>query len=121
MDIPIWILVMMIFLMELVPLTMLGVGLWFINDPPEYGGMIGYRTKTSMKSAEAWAYAHKYVGRLWRVIGIAMAVSSVLIMVGVYFVFPDGFYYLCEAGGLVQCGIMLISCFAAEKKLQKLL
>ncbi len=57
----------------LIPLTMLILGFrWRRGRIPPYGGSVGYRTRRSLASPEAWAYAHVYFGRLWAILGAAM-------------------------------------------------
>ena len=39
--------------------------------PKEINNWIGYRTRRSMKSEDAWKFAHEYCGRLWWILGWA--------------------------------------------------
>lgn len=58
--------VFMLILVLLVPLIMIGLGAYYKNHPPKKINWIaGYRTARSMRSKEAWDYAHRHFGRLW--------------------------------------------------------
>ncbi len=62
----------------LIPLTMFILGLrWWRGRIPPYGGSSGYRTRRSLASPEAWAFAHVYFGRLWAILGAVMLPLSV--------------------------------------------
>ncbi|MCI9121447.1 MAG: SdpI family protein [Oscillibacter sp.] len=51
----------------LIPGCMLFVGRLFLTNPPrEINQSFGYRTARSMRSQEAWDFAHAYSGRYWR-------------------------------------------------------
>lgn len=55
------------------PVVMIGFGRLFEKSPPgEINGMLGYRTSRSMKSQDAWDFAQRYMGKLWRKIGWTM-------------------------------------------------
>lgn len=54
----------------LMPSVMVFFGLLFrSHPPPRINWVYGYRTSRSMKSLEAWDYAHRRLGRLWTVLG----------------------------------------------------
>jgi len=63
----------------LAPLTMIGFGRYFLTKAPKHiNGVFGYRTTMSMKNQDTWAFAHKYCGRLWFWLGLALVPLSVL-------------------------------------------
>ena len=63
----------------LIPILMILIGFMFIKKPPKNINIwYGYRTKMSMKSQEAWDFAHKMCGRLWIKLGILILVIIVL-------------------------------------------
>ena len=65
----------------LIPLTMLLLGhRWWRGRIPPYGGSSGYRTRRSLASPAAWAFAHVYFGRLWTILGAASLPLSVAAM-----------------------------------------
>ncbi|MDR2687798.1 MAG: SdpI family protein [Oscillospiraceae bacterium] len=58
-------------LLVLLPVTMLLFGAALYKSPPEEANsLIGYRTRRSMASKEAWAYANTYSGKYWVVCGL---------------------------------------------------
>jgi len=71
------------FVMDLlVPLTMILFGSRFEkNAPKEISAAFGYRTAMSMKNKETWQFAHKYIGRLWKIYGwLALLISAVIML-----------------------------------------
>lgn len=48
------------------------------SPPSEINGVIGYRTKASMKSQERWDFAQKYSAKFMGICGAAMVVLSLL-------------------------------------------
>ena len=58
---------------ELLPILMLVIGICFSKRAPKsINYVFGYRTARSMKSPEAWEFAHKYIGKIWRMLGAVM-------------------------------------------------
>ncbi len=61
------------------PLVMVVLGRRFQSAPPrEVGGSWGYRTARSVKNRETWEFAHRYIGRLWKRMGLVLLPISVL-------------------------------------------
>ncbi|QNO14190.1 SdpI family protein [Alkalicella caledoniensis] len=59
----------------LIPVSMIIIGILFRTRPPKNINYIyGYRTKRSMKSKEAWDYAHKLCGAAYLLMGILILV-----------------------------------------------
>lgn len=74
--------IFMLVLNLLIPLTMIGFGLLFLKKAPKnINFAFGYRTEMSMKNRETWEFAHRYCGRLWLVIGLALLPVSALPMI----------------------------------------
>jgi len=66
----------------LVPACMLYFGRRFQKKPPkEINSLFGYRTARSMRSQEAWNFAHTYSGRFWYRAGWPTAAVSAVWMV----------------------------------------
>ena len=64
-----------------IPVSMCIAGLrWRRGKIPRYGGASGYCTKQSQRSPAAWAFAHLYFGRLWTILGAAMALLGIVAM-----------------------------------------
>jgi len=50
--------------------------------PKEINAVFGYRTTMSMKNKETWQFAHKYIGKLWKMCGwLVLLISAVVIIV----------------------------------------
>lgn len=65
----------------LIPGAMIFIGTRFLKKPPaRINSLYGYRTARSMRSQAAWEFAHRYCGRLWRVLGWVLLPLSVLAM-----------------------------------------
>ena len=61
------------------PAVMIGFGRLFEKNPPrEINAAFGYRTSRSMKNQDAWDFAQRYMGELWRKVGWAMLPLAVL-------------------------------------------
>ena len=77
--------IFMLIMALLCPVTMIILGNRFMKNPPESITLrSGYRTSRSMKSPETWAFAQKYFGRLWFIIGIITVPLSIIPMALVY-------------------------------------
>ena len=72
--------------MLVTPLIMVGFGVLFMKNPPKsINSLYGYRTKRSMRSQDAWNFAHRYFGKLWLVCGlvsIPLSLLPILFVVG---------------------------------------
>ncbi|MDR1668548.1 MAG: SdpI family protein, partial [Oscillospiraceae bacterium] len=71
--------IFMLIIDMLIPITMIGFGSYFVKSggPQEINTLFGYRTSMSMKNKDTWAFAHKYCGKLWRLIGWVILFPSV--------------------------------------------
>lgn len=56
-------------------------GIWGKHPPKEINSTSGYRTNMSMKNQYTWRFAHKYVSKIWVVLGIVMAFVSILFLI----------------------------------------
>lgn len=61
----------------ILPICCIYYGNIFIKNPPEMNVSKGYRTSKSMRSKDAWFFAHDLLGRIWRVLGVALLVLSI--------------------------------------------
>ena len=105
----------------LIPLTMLGLGLrWRRGRIPPYGGSVGYRTRRSLASPEAWAFAHVYFGRLWTVLGAAVLPLSVAAMLPCRGGDSDRIGWWGLGVCLVQGVVMLAPMIATESALRRM-
>ena len=63
----------------LIPLVMIVGGmLMWKRTPKKINSVYGYRSARSMKNLDTWTFAHRYVGRLWWVIGWIILAPTVL-------------------------------------------
>ncbi len=49
-----------------------------MSPPSQINDLRGFRTKRSMKNQDMWIYAHKYVGKLWKISSPWIALLSVI-------------------------------------------
>ncbi len=64
----------------LTPLTMVLLGARFEKKPPKRNSVFGYKTAMSGKNDDTWDFAQRYIGRLWRIWGLAALFVSLLVM-----------------------------------------
>ena len=104
----------------LVPLTMIFFGTRFEkNAPTEINAAFGYRTTMSMKNRDTWQFAHKYIGRLWKICGWLVLLISVVVM---FFSYGKDIIGVSIIGGIVcitQIVIMLCTMIPTEIALKK--
>lgn len=63
----------------LIPIIMIAFGKYFIKTAPkEINYIFGYRTAMSMKNKDTWEFAHKYIGKLWYIIGLILLPLSII-------------------------------------------
>lgn len=105
----------------LIPLCMVLLGTRFLKKPPaNINKSYGYRTTRSMKSQEAWAFAHQYCGKLWRTLGWLMLPLSVLAMLPAMGRETNFVGILGGSVTLVQCAVMFVATlFLTERALKK--
>lgn len=85
----------------------------------EINGVIGYRTKRSMKNEDTWKFAHDYCGRLWWKSGWVILIASVLVQIPFYHS-PGN--VVGTAGSIImylQCILMIAAIFRTENALKK--
>lgn len=87
--------------------------------PKQINGVLGYRTKRSMKNMDTWKFAHDYCGRLWWKIGWIILFPSIFIQIPFL---HSSDHMIGVVGGIIctiQCIILIISIFPTEKALKK--
>lgn len=104
----------------LIPLTMLIFGILFIKRPPlKIGGVYGYRTRRSTSSPAAWAWAHRYFGRLWTILGAVLLPITAALMLMLLGADDDR---VAVIGGIIctaQSAVMLIPIIPTELMLKR--
>ena len=64
-----------------IPLLMLFVAIIFLKKTPNsINPVYGYRSRRSMKSPEAWKFAHYLCAKIWLYAGIVMLLLTILAM-----------------------------------------
>ena len=46
--------------------------IFYKSAPSEINYIYGYRTSMSMKNKDTWNFAHKFLGKLWFILGLVM-------------------------------------------------
>jgi uncharacterized membrane protein len=102
--------IFMLIMLLLIPLSMLGLGIYFgKNAPKKINYVYGYRTTRSMKNQETWKFAHNYCGKLWKRIGLIMIPITIIAML---FSYGKDIDYVSNYG-LVITGIQIIVLFGS--------
>ena len=109
------------FVMNLIlPLSMIGVGAFFVKHAPSEINMVfGYRTRMATKNQDTWAFAHLYFGKLWRIIGQAMLLLSII---GMLILIGRTEHTVGVAGSVimgVQCVLLIVPVIPTEIALRK--
>ena len=104
----------------LCPTLMIVAGLYFRKTAPKkINHFFGYRTERSMKNKDTWEFAHKYLGKLWLILGLTLIVPSVVSM---FFVIGKS-QELISVISLIICVVGLVALIASiiptEKALKK--
>ena len=112
--------IFMIIMVMLIPATMLGFGILFTKKAPNNINLVfGYRTTRSMKNKNTWNFAHKYIGRLWKILALIMLPLSVTVML---FVVGSDANTIGMVGGIIvmiQLILMAAAIFPTERALKK--
>lgn len=104
----------------LVPLTMLLSGRWLDKYPPkEINGLLGYRTKRSRKSADAWNFAQHFCGKLWVKIGIVLFPVTLLAMLPFLKSGIDAVSIAALVVSAAQILVMVASIWPVERALRR--
>jgi len=82
-------------------------------------GLIGYRTKRSMRKMETWRFAHAYCGQLWKIYGIVMFCISVVLSVFFLFMKVETDIVLMGVVVCLQSLILIIPILFTERALQQ--
>ncbi|MCR5004515.1 MAG: SdpI family protein [Clostridiales bacterium] len=73
--------IFMLCMVLMIPVIMIVFGWIFMKKAPgKVNWVFGYKTKRSMTNEDTWAFAHKYIGRLWWICGLVLLPLSVIPM-----------------------------------------
>ena len=110
----------MLFVVLLMPITMVGFGLVFMKNPPKrINDFYGYRTKRSMKNQDTWIFAHHFFGKSLLICGLVCVPLS---LVPMCLVVDKGKDLIGMTGLIVVCLqaiLMLTPIILTEKALKK--
>ena len=110
----------MLFFMMLVPAVMIFFGLQFQKAAPKnINWAYGYRTERSTKNRDTWVFAHKCIGGLWKIWGIALVPVSIIPLLFVLGKDVGTVGNLCIALMVVQLVFLIFPIFIVERRLKK--
>lgn len=104
----------------LVPVIMLIAG-WFMHrhPPKNINCAIGYRTGRSMKSPEAWMFAQKKTGAIWKKVGATALISSAAVQIPFFFLSADAFSIALLVLMFIQLFVLFMTIPPVERALKK--
>ena len=103
-----------------VPLIMLFIGIIFTKKAPnKINPVYGYRSRRSMKSPEAWKFAHFLCGKIWLYAGIVMLTLTILAMLLVLNKSQDTIGLVGTITLYVQLAVMILSLIPVEIALKR--
>ena len=104
----------------LVPLIMIIFGWVFIKKAPkDINYIYGYRTPMSTSGKDAWEFAHRFIGKLWFILGFVILIPSVIGMIAVIGLNKDTVGYMGTAITFAQLFFMMIPITPTEIALRK--
>jgi hypothetical protein len=110
----------MLLMVLLIPLIMLGFGLYSSKRAPDnINFFFGYRTTMSMKNSDTWVFAHKHCGKLWKKLSCIMLPLSLLIMLFAIKKEDDIIAVYGAVLCIVQLIALMLSIIPTEKALKK--
>lgn len=105
----------------IVPLIVILCG-YLLRDhtPKEINGTIGYRTKRSKSSPEAWLFANKLCGDMWIKGGLVSLLPSLILVLIICRLFGSNTGVgAATAVELVQVGLMFLPVYFVERQLKE--
>lgn len=103
-----------------VPLIMLIFGIVFLKKSPnKINPVYGYRSRRSMKSIEAWKFAHYLCAKIWLYAGIVMLLLTILAMLLVLNKSEETIGTVAQIVIYVQLAVLLLSIIPVEAALKR--
>lgn len=103
-----------------VPLIMLIFGIVFLKKSPnKINPVYGYRSRRSMKSIEAWKFAHYLCAKIWLYTGIVMLLLTILAMLLVLKKSEETIGTVAQIVIYVQLAVLLLSIIPVEASLKR--
>ena len=104
----------------MIPIAMIIFGRMMWKHPPKkINGIIGYRTRRSMKNMETWEFAHNHSGKLWWKIGWIILIPSILVHIPIYGHSESTIGIVVGILGTIQAVILIVSIFPTERALKR--
>lgn len=105
----------------ILPFIMLVFGQHFYKNgaPKNINQLFGYRTQRSTKTWETWAFAHKELGKLWRLIGLILIPVSAGLFTLTMKMDVDGISIYAILIQALQIIAIVVSIILIEKSLKK--
>lgn len=104
----------------LIPLIMIIFGYLFAHKAPgKINWLYGYRTRRSMMNMDTWSYAHRYIGKLWQVMGSVILLITAAVMLLVMRKDKDTISLIGMAITALQMIPLIGSLFVTESELKK--
>ena len=104
----------------LIPLVMIVGGmLMWKRTPKKINGIYGYRTSRSMKNLDTWTFAHRYIGRLWCVLGWVTVPATVISMLPFVGKGDDAISVVSTVVLIVQMLILVATVIPTERALKR--
>ena len=103
----------------IIPIVLIIVGLISRKHiPANRNGAVGYRTKRSRSSQEAWEFANKKMGNIMFKSGIIMLIASIVI--SAFFINSDAIVasVVCTVVMVLQCLGIVVDILLVEKELK---
>ncbi|MBO4911595.1 MAG: SdpI family protein [Butyrivibrio sp.] len=103
-----------------IPALMIVLG-WLLwkHYPKEINGMLGYRTKRSMKNAETWKFGNEYCGRLWNRLGLLLIIPSIIVLIPLFTSSEETLANVCVPLIVFQLVLLVGSIIPTEIALKK--
>ena len=104
----------------LIPAVMLVFGIRFGKNPPKkINSFFGYRTSRSMRNQETWDCAHRYLGKLWKLLAPMLVVLAIVPMALTYGKTNDEISAVGMIITVVQLALLLFSLPITERYLKR--
>lgn len=104
----------------LIPVCMiLGGRMMWKHCPKEINGMLGYRTRRSIRNPDTWRFAHDFCGRLWWKVGWVMLWVTVAAQILFFGSSEEVFSIVGSVISMAQCMILIGSIFPVERALKR--
>lgn len=111
----------MLVIVLLIPILVLVFGQHFYKKgaPKSINSFLGYRTSRSTQTWDTWVFAHKELGKLWRLVGLILIPVSAGLFVLTMKTGVDGISIYAILIQVLQIIAVIVTCILIDKKLKK--